>query len=163
LDNPNIRDVRPKLYFPVVDGCRGVKPVQSAKFLPVPYAHLVFTLPTPVAAIAYQNKAEVYGPLFRAAAETLATIASDRRHLGVRIGFTSVLHTWGSAMTHHPHLHIIAPGGGLSPHGSRWIACKPGFFLPCACSRGCSDVSSSKGSLPCMRPGDSPSMAISPI
>ncbi|WP_197426614.1 MULTISPECIES: transposase, partial [Hyphomicrobiales] len=67
---------------------------------------------------------------FRAAAETLATIASDPRHLGARIGFTSVLHTWGSAMTHHPHLHIIAPGGGVSPDGSRWIACRPGFFLP---------------------------------
>ena len=103
---------------------------RQADLLPVPYYHLVFTLPAPIAAIAYQNKAEVYGLLFRAAAETLATIASDRRHLGARIGFTSVLHTWGSAMTHHPHLHIIAPGGGLSPDGARWIACRPGFFLP---------------------------------
>ena len=103
---------------------------RQADLLPVPYYHLVFTLPAPIAAIAYQNKAEVYGLLFRAAAETLATIAIDPRHLGARIGFTSVLHTWGSAMTHHPHLHIIAPGGGLSPDGARWIACRPGFFLP---------------------------------
>ena len=103
---------------------------RQADLLPVPYYHLVFTLPAPIAAVAYQNKAEVYGLLFRAAAETLATIAIDPRHLGVRIGFTSVLHTWGSAMTHHPHLHIIAPGGGLSPDGARWIACRPGFFLP---------------------------------
>ncbi|WP_197432826.1 transposase zinc-binding domain-containing protein, partial [Methylobacterium sp. CCH7-A2] len=103
---------------------------RQADLLPVPYYHLVFTLPAPIATIAYQNKAEVYGLLFRAAAETLATIAIDPRHLGARIGFTSVLHTWGSAMTHHPHLHIIAPGGGLSLDGSRWIACRPGFFLP---------------------------------
>lgn len=103
---------------------------RQADLLPVPYYHLVFTLPAPIATIAYPNKAEVYGLLFRAAAETLATIAIDPRHLGARIGFTSVLHTWGSAMTHHPHLHIIAPGGGLSLDGSRWIACKPGFFLP---------------------------------
>ena len=98
--------------------------------LPVAYYHLVFTLPAPIATMAFQNKAEVYGLLFKAAAETLATIASDPRHLGARIGFTSVLHTWGSAMTHHPHLHIIAPGGGLSPDGARWISCRPGFFLP---------------------------------
>lgn len=103
---------------------------RQADLLPVAYYHLVFTLPAPIAAGAYQNKAEVYGLLFRAAAETLATIAIDPRHLGARIGFTCVLHTWGSAMTHHPHLHIIAPGGGLSPDGSRWIACRPGFFLP---------------------------------
>ena len=103
---------------------------RQADLLPVPYYHLVFTLPAPVAAIAFQNKAAVYGLLFKAAAETLLTIAADPRHLGARIGFTSVLHTWGSAMTHHPHLHIIAPGGGLSADGSRWIACKPGFFLP---------------------------------
>ncbi|WP_376984328.1 IS91 family transposase [Bosea sp. R86505] len=103
---------------------------RQADLLPVPYYHLVFTLPASIAAVAYQNKAEVYGLLFRAAAETLATIASDPRHLGARIGFTSVLHTWGSAMTHHPHLHIIAPGGGLSPDGARWISCRSGFFLP---------------------------------
>lgn len=103
---------------------------RQADLLPVAYYHLVFTLPAPIAAIAYPNKAEVYGLLFKAAAETLATIASDPRHLGARIGFTSVLHTWGSAMTHHPHLHIIAPGGGLSADGARWISCRPGFFLP---------------------------------
>ncbi len=103
---------------------------RQADLLPVPYYHLVFTLPAPLAAIAFQNKAELYGLLFRAAAETLATIAGDPKHLGARIGFTSVLHTWGSAMTHHPHLHIIAPGGGLSPDGARWISCRPGFFLP---------------------------------
>ncbi|MGO4675540.1 IS91 family transposase [Bosea sp. 2YAB26] len=103
---------------------------RQADLLPVPYYHLVFTLPAPIAAIAFQNKATVYGLLFRAAAETLTTIAADPKHLGARIGFTSVLHTWGSAMTQHPHLHIIAPGGGLSPDGSRWIACRPGFFLP---------------------------------
>ena len=103
---------------------------RQADLLPVPYYHLVFTLPAPIAAIAFQNKAELYGLLFRAAAETLATIAGDPKHLGARIGFTSVLHTWGSAMTHHPHLHIIAPGGGLSPDGARWISCRPGFFLP---------------------------------
>ena len=103
---------------------------RQADLLPVPYYHLVFTLPAPIAAIAYQNKAEAYGLLFRATAETLVTIAIDPRHLGARIGFTSVLHTWGSAMTHHPHLHIIAPGGGLSPDGARWISCRPGFFLP---------------------------------
>ncbi|HEY5851751.1 MAG TPA: IS91 family transposase [Lysobacter sp.] len=103
---------------------------RQADLLPVPYYHLVFTLPAPIAVIAYQNKAELYGLLFKAAAETLATIAIDPRHLGARVGFTSVLHTWGSAMTHHPHLHVIAPGGGLSPDGARWISCKPGFFLP---------------------------------
>ncbi|WP_420103980.1 IS91 family transposase [Bosea sp. (in: a-proteobacteria)] len=103
---------------------------RQADLLPVAYYHLVFTLPAPIAVIAFQNKAEVYGLLFKAAAETLATIASDPRHLGARIGFTSVLHTWGAAMTHHPHLHIIAPGGGLSADGARWISCRPGFFLP---------------------------------
>lgn len=100
---------------------------RQADLLPVPYYHLVFTLPAPIAAIAFQNKAELYGLLFRAAAETLVTIAGDPKHLGARIGFTSA---WGSAMTHHPHLHIIAPGGGLSPNGARWIPCRPGFFLP---------------------------------
>jgi len=98
---------------------------RQADLLPVAYYHLVFTLPAPIAAIAFQNKATVYGLLFKAAAETLTTIAIDPR-----IGFTSVLHTWGSAMTHHPHLHIIAPGGGMSPDGAHWISCRPGFFLP---------------------------------
>jgi hypothetical protein len=97
--------------------------------LPVEYFHVVFTLPAEIAQIAYWNKEAVYGLLFRASAETLTTIAADPRHLGAR-GMTSVLHTWGSALTHHPHVHIIVPGGGLSPDGTRWIACRPGFFLP---------------------------------
>ena len=103
---------------------------RQADLLPVPYYHVVFTLPAPVAAVAFQNKAVVYDLLFRSAADTLLTIAADPKHLGARIGLTAVLHTWGSAMTHHPHVHIIVPGGGLSPDGSRWIACRPGFFLP---------------------------------
>jgi predicted Zn-ribbon and HTH transcriptional regulator len=103
---------------------------REAELLPVPYYHLVFTLPAVIGAIAFHNKATVYDLLFRAAAETLTTIAADPKHLGARIGLTAVLHTWGSALTHHPHVHVIAPGGGLSPDGPRWIACKPGFFLP---------------------------------
>jgi hypothetical protein len=98
--------------------------------LPVPYYHVVFTLPAQVAAIAYQNKAVVYDLLFKTAAETLLTIAADPKHLGARIGLTAVLHTWGSALTHHPHAHCIVPGGGLSMEGERWVACRPGFFLP---------------------------------
>ena len=103
---------------------------RQAELLPVAYYHVVFTLPAAVAAIAFQNKAVVYDLLFKAAAETLTTIAADPKHLGARIGLTAVLHTWGSALTHHPHVHIIVPGGGLSPDGTRWIACRPGFFLP---------------------------------
>ena len=103
---------------------------REAELLPVPYYHVVFTLPAAIGAIAFQNKAAVYDLLFRIAAETLITIAADPKHLGARIGLTAVLHTWGSALTHHPHVHVIVPGGGLSPDGSRWIACKPGFFLP---------------------------------
>jgi hypothetical protein len=95
----------------------------------VPYFHVVFTLPGPIADIAYQNQAVVYDLLLKTAAETLITIAADPKHLGARIGLTAVLHTWGSALTHHPHAHIIAPGGGLSPDGKHWIACRPGFFL----------------------------------
>ena len=98
--------------------------------LPVEYFHVVFTLPAPIAAIAYQNKAAVYGLLFKASAQTLLTIAADPKHLGVRLGMTSVLHTWGSSMTHHPHVHVIVPGGGLSLDGTRWIGCRPGLFLP---------------------------------
>ncbi len=96
----------------------------------MPYYHVVFTLPSKIADIAYQNKAVIYDLLFKAAAETLLTIAADPKHLGARIGIVSVLHTWGSAMTHHPHMHMIVPGGGLSPDGQSWISCKPGFFLP---------------------------------
>ena len=103
---------------------------RQAELLPVPYFHLVFTLPAQIADIAYQNKAVVYDILFKAAAETLTTIAADPRRLGARIGLTAVLHTWGSAMTHHPHVHCIVPGGGISLDGSRWVSCRPGFFLP---------------------------------
>jgi hypothetical protein len=102
---------------------------READLLPVSYFHVVFTVPAAIAAIAFHNKAVVYDLLFKTAAETLTTIAADPKHLGARIGMTAVLHTWGSALTHHPHVHIIVPGGGLSPDGSRWIACKPGFFL----------------------------------
>jgi hypothetical protein len=103
---------------------------READLLPVGYFHVVFTLPAEIAPIAYQNKAVVYDLLFRTAAETLLTIAADPRHLGARIGATAVLHSWGSAMTHHPHLHMIVPGGGISPDGSRWVHCRPGFLLP---------------------------------
>ena len=103
---------------------------RQADLLPVEYYHLVFTLPAPVSAIAYYNKAVIYAILFRTAAETLQTIAADPKHLGARIGLTLVLHTWGSAMTHHPHVHGIVPGGGLSLDAQRWVGCQPGFFLP---------------------------------
>jgi len=103
---------------------------RAADLLPVPSYHVVFTLPARIADIAYTNKAVIYDLLLRASAETLLTIAADRKHLGARIGMTSVLHTWGSAMTHHPHVHIIVPGGGLSVDGEHWVACRPNFFLP---------------------------------
>jgi hypothetical protein len=103
---------------------------REAELLPVPYFHVVFTLPAEIGNIAYQNKAVIYDLLFKAAAETLITIAADPKHLGARIGLTAVLHSWGSALTHHPHVHMIVPGGGLSPDGQRWISCRPGFFLP---------------------------------
>jgi hypothetical protein len=103
---------------------------REAELLPVPYFHVVFTLPAPLGDIAYQNKAAIYGILFKAAAETLITIAADPKHLGARIGLTAVLHSWGSALTHHPHLHCIVPGGGISLDGECWVACRPGFFLP---------------------------------
>jgi len=102
---------------------------REAELLPVPYFHLVYTLPAAIRDIAYQNKAVVYDLLFRAAAETTLTIAADPKHLGARIGFISVLHTWGSALVHHPHVHMIVPGGGFAPDGSRWIACRPRYFL----------------------------------
>lgn len=103
---------------------------RQADLLPVEYYHVVFTLPAPIAAIAYANKAALYRLLFDVAAETLLTIATDPRHLGAQIGATLVLHTWGSALTHHPHVHGIVPGGGLSLDGERWVACRQGFFLP---------------------------------
>ena len=103
---------------------------RQAELLPAPYFHIVFTLPGPIADIAYHNKALVYDLLLKTAAKTLITIAADPKHLGARIGLTAVLHTWGSALTHHPHVHIIVPGGGLSLDGQQWISCRPGFFLP---------------------------------
>ena len=103
---------------------------REAELLPVGYFHVVFTLPAPIADIAYQNKAVIYDLLLRTAAETVLTIAADPKHLGARIGITAVLHTWGSAMTHHPHVHMIVPGGGISLDGSRWLACRPNFLLP---------------------------------
>ena len=103
---------------------------REAELLPIPYFHVVFTLPAAVGDIAYQNKAVIYDLLFKASSETMLAIAADPKHLGARIGITSVLHTWGSAMTHHPHVHMIVPGGGLSVDGGRWISCKPNFLLP---------------------------------
>ena len=103
---------------------------READLLPVGYFHVVFTLPAEVADIAFQNKALVYDLLFRAASETMLTIAADPKHLGARIGSTAVLHTWGSAMTHHPHVHMIVPGGGIALDGSRWISTRPAFLLP---------------------------------
>lgn len=103
---------------------------REAELLPVPYFHIVFTLPAALGAIAYQNKAAVYGLLFTAAAEALTTIAADPKHLGAAIGVTAVLHTWGQNLDHHPHVHCIVPGGGISLDRSRWVRCRPGFFLP---------------------------------
>jgi len=103
---------------------------RQAELLPVPYYHVVFTLPAQIADIAYQNKAVIYAILFKAAAETLISIAADPKHLGAHIALTAVLHTWSSALTHHPHVHIVVPGGGISRDGQSWISCKPGFFLP---------------------------------
>jgi hypothetical protein len=103
---------------------------RQAELLPTPYFHVVFTLPAPVAEIAFQNKAAVYAILFRTAAETLRTIAADPKHLGAEIGLIAVLHTWGQTLHHHPHVHCLVPGGGPSPDGARWVGCRPGFFLP---------------------------------
>jgi hypothetical protein len=103
---------------------------RQADLLPVDYFHVVFTVPEEIAAIAYQNKAVVYEILFHATAETLRTIAGDPKHLGAEIGFIAILHTWGQNLLHHPHLHCVVPGGGLSAEGERWISCRPGFFLP---------------------------------
>ena len=103
---------------------------REAELLPLPYYHVVFTLPSSIGAIAWQNKTTVYGLLFKAASETMLTIAADPKHLGARIGVTAVLHSWGSALTHHPHIHMIVPGGGLSLDGERFVPCRRGFFLP---------------------------------
>ncbi len=102
---------------------------REAELLPVPYFHVVYTLPAAIADIAYQNKTVIYDLLFKASAETTLTIAADPKHLGARIGFMSVLHTWGSALTHHPHVHMIVPGGGITADGSRWVSCRPNFLL----------------------------------
>ena len=102
---------------------------RAEDLLPVEYFHVVFTLPAEIAQIAYWNKRAVYGLLFKASAETVMAIAADPKRMGAKVSLTSVLHTWGSAMTHHPHIHMIVPGGGLSPDGTKWVACKPGFFL----------------------------------
>ena len=115
--------------------CQGLARAQwlaarQAELLPVPYFHVVFTLPPEAAAIAFQNKAVVYAILMRTAAETLSTIAGDPRHLGAEIGITAVLHTWGQTLQHHPHVHCVVSGGGPSLDGARWIACRKGFFLP---------------------------------
>src|ERR1700704_6320051 len=103
---------------------------REAELLAAPYFHVVFSLPAEIADIAYTNKAVIYDLLFKVSADTMLTIAADPEHLGAKIAITSVLHTWGSAMTHHPHVHMIVPGGGLSPDGSSWIATKPDFLLP---------------------------------
>ena len=103
---------------------------RSTELLPIDYYHVVFTLPAPLSALAYTNKEVIYGLLFDLAADTLRTIAADPKHLGARIGATLVLHTWGSALTHHPHVHGIVPGGGLALDANRWVPCRPGFFLP---------------------------------
>src|SRR5437660_4125940 len=103
---------------------------REAELLAVPYFHVVFTLPARIASIAYQNKAVVYDLLFKASSQAVLTIAADPKHLGVRIGITAVLHTWGSTMTHHPHVHMIVPGGGIALDGKRWLSCRPRFLLP---------------------------------
>src|ERR1700737_1847995 len=103
---------------------------RQAELLPAPYFHVVYRPPGPIADIAYQNKTVIYDILFKASAETMITIAADPKHLGARIGITSVLHTWGSALTHHPHVHMIVPGGGISIDGTRWVPCRPDFILP---------------------------------
>src|SRR5262245_34111953 len=139
----------PKCQWPAAQAWLAAR---EAELLPVPYFHVVFTLPAAAGAIAYQNKAKVYGLLFTAAAETLTTIAADPEHLGADIGVTAVLHTWSQNLQHHPHLHCIVPGGGLSPDGQRWIACKGGFFLahgvvmcwPTFGRERCDDASSSR-------------------
>ena len=115
--------------------CQGLARAQwladrQAELLPVPYFHVVFTVPAEIAVVAFHNKAVVYDILFKATNETLRTIAADPKHLGAELGFVTVLHTWGQALQHHPHLHCVVPAGGLSPDGQRWVACRPGFFLP---------------------------------
>src|SRR4051812_40835589 len=136
---------------------------RQADLLPAPYFHVVFTLPAAIADIAYQNKAVIYDILFKASAETLITIAADPRHLGARIGITSVLHTWGSAMTHHPHVHMIVPGGGCRPTARAGSPASRTSSCPCACSRSCSGGSSWRSSSLPTRPVASRSSAIAAL
>jgi hypothetical protein len=115
--------------------CQGLARAQwladrQAELLDVPYFHVVFTVPEPIASIAFQNQTAVYDILFRAASETLRSIAADPEHLGGEIGFLAVLHSWGQNLLHHPHLHCLVPGGGIAPDGQSWIPCRSGFFLP---------------------------------
>jgi hypothetical protein len=119
-------------HCPKCQGAERAKWLESrkAELLPVEYFHVVFTVPEQIARIAFYNKETVYNVLFHAAAETLLTIAGDPRHLGAGIGFFAILHTWGQNLLHHPHLHCVVPGGGLSPDHERWVTCSPGFFLP---------------------------------
>src|SRR5437870_1310981 len=145
----------PKCQWPAAQAWMAAR---EAELLPVPYFHVVFTLPAALGAIAYQNKAKLYALLFTAAAETLTTIAGDPKHLGADIGVTAVLHTWGQNLQHHPHVHCIVPGGGLSPDGERWIASRNGFFLP---ARACFAACSCKVSKPCTPPTNCSSSPIS--
>ena len=135
---------------------------REAELLPSPYFHVVFTLPAPIADIAYQNKAVIYDLLFKASAETVLTIAADPKHLGARIGVIAVLHTWGSALTHHPHLHMIVPGGGISRDRQRWVSGRPGFFLACGFSHACSGDCSWASSAPPTGPATSSFLASTP-
>ena len=132
---------------------------REAELLDCEYFHVVFTIPQQLAVIAFQNKPIVYDILFHATAETLTTIAADPQHLGARIGFMALLHTWGQTLMHHPHLHCVVPGGGLSPDGSRWIACPKGFFLPVKVSRVCSAGCSSNNCKGPSTPANSSSSA----
>jgi hypothetical protein len=154
----------PQPALPQVPGRSGAHwlAAREADLLPVGYFHVVFTLPAEVADIAFHNKALVYDLLFKAASETMLTIAADPKHLGARIGITAVLHTWGSAMTHHPHVHMIVPGGGIAPDGTRWISSRPPSCCRCACSASCSAGCSSPGCWRCTTPASSPSSAPRP-
>src|SRR5271165_7017590 len=132
LTHPSRLQLLPQPPLPQVSNAERAQWLEARKadLLPVEYFHVVFTLPPPIAAIAFYNQEVVYNILFRATAETLLSIAGDSRHLGAGIGFFAILHTWGQNLQYHPHLHCVVPGGGLSPDHERWIACRPGFFLP---------------------------------
>jgi hypothetical protein len=136
---------------------------RQAELLAVPYFHVVFTLPAPIAAIAFQNKAVVYAILFAASAEAMTTLAASPRRLGAQIGVVAVLHTWGQTLTHHPHVHCVAPGGGISPDGTRWVAGRPNFFLAVKPLSACSVACSSNACEPPSTRRPSASSAISRI